>query len=87
MADLASQLDTTRHRLTVVTTTMSAQEDVEAALANSAVYLEAFGHIVIGFLGRPLAFAARCRIPNEVRSYRAALARALSIGCVSLLSA
>jgi hypothetical protein len=62
LADLASQLDTTRHRLTVVTTTMSAQEDVEAALANSAVYLEAFGHIVIGF-SRPTA--SLCRpVPN-----------------------
>jgi alkylation response protein AidB-like acyl-CoA dehydrogenase len=50
LADLASQLDTVWHRLTVVTATMFASEDLEAALANSAVYLEAFGHIVISWM-------------------------------------
>ncbi len=49
-ADLAAQLDTSWQRLVEVTMSMFASGDVEAAMANSAVYLEAFGHIVIAWM-------------------------------------
>ncbi len=49
-ADLAAQLDASWQRLVEVTTSMFASGDVEAALANSAIYLEAFGHIVIAWM-------------------------------------
>lgn len=48
-ADLATQLDRAWQRLVDVTASMFAAGDVEAALANSAVYLEAFGHLVIAW--------------------------------------
>jgi alkylation response protein AidB-like acyl-CoA dehydrogenase len=48
--ELAAQLDTTWQRLVDVTTAMFGSGDVEAALANSAVYLEAFGHIVVAWI-------------------------------------
>ena len=49
-SDLAAQLDTSWQRLVEVTMSMFASGDVEAAMANSAVYLEAFGHIVIAWM-------------------------------------
>ncbi len=49
-ADLAAQLDASWQRLVGVTMSMFASGDVEAAMANSAVYLEAFGHIVIAWM-------------------------------------
>jgi alkylation response protein AidB-like acyl-CoA dehydrogenase len=49
-ADLAAQLDTSWQRLVEVTMSMFASGDVEAAMANSAIYLEAFGHIVIAWM-------------------------------------
>ena len=45
-AELAAQLDASWQRLVAVTPAMFGSGDVEAALANSAIYLEAFGHIV-----------------------------------------
>ena len=50
LAELATQLDRSWQRLLAVTASMFASGDVEAALANSAVYLEAFGHIVIAWI-------------------------------------
>lgn len=47
---LAAQLDAAWQRLVTVTAGMFASGDVEAAMANSAVYLEAFGHIVIAWI-------------------------------------
>ena len=49
-AGLAAQLDATFQRLAGVTTAMFGSGDIDAALANSAVYLEAFGHIVIAWM-------------------------------------
>ncbi len=46
----AAQLDTAWQRLVRVTAAMFASGDIEAAMANSAVYLEAFGHIVIAWI-------------------------------------
>ncbi|MDP7723184.1 acyl-CoA dehydrogenase [Mycobacterium sp. TY814] len=48
-AAMAKQLDEAWQRLVTVTTSMFAAGDVDAALANSAVYLEAFGHLVIAW--------------------------------------
>ena len=50
LAELAGQLDGAWRRLVDVTTGMFASGDVEAALANSVVYLEAMGHLVIGWM-------------------------------------
>ncbi|KUI32826.1 acyl-CoA dehydrogenase [Mycobacterium sp. IS-1496] len=49
-AELAARLDAQWQRLVAVTTAMFASGDVEAAMANSVVYLEAFGHIVIAWM-------------------------------------
>lgn len=49
-AELAAQLDTAWHRLVAVTGAMFASGDVEAAMANSVIYLEAFGHIVVAWI-------------------------------------
>ncbi|WP_205875619.1 acyl-CoA dehydrogenase [Mycobacterium camsae] len=48
-AAMAKQLDESWQRLVSVTASMFAAGDVDAALANSAVYLEAFGHLVIAW--------------------------------------
>ncbi len=48
--DLAAQLDSAWQRLVGVTTAMFGSGDIEAALANSVIYLEAFGHIVIAWM-------------------------------------
>jgi len=49
-AALAEQLDSSWKKLVAVTMSMFASGDVEAAMANSAIYLEAFGHIVIAWM-------------------------------------
>ena len=49
-AELAGQLDAAWQRIVAVTTAMFESGDVEAALANSVVYLEAFGHIVVAWI-------------------------------------
>ncbi len=49
-AELAAQLDSTWQRLVGVTTGMFASGDVDAAMANSVTYLEAFGHIVVAWI-------------------------------------
>ena len=48
--DFAAQLDASWRRLVEVTMSMFASGDVEAAMASSAIYLEAFGHIVIAWM-------------------------------------
>jgi butyryl-CoA dehydrogenase len=50
LSDLAVRLDGSWQRLVAVTASMFASGDVEAALANSVAYLEAFGHIVIAWI-------------------------------------
>jgi alkylation response protein AidB-like acyl-CoA dehydrogenase len=57
-ARLAAELAAVSRRLVSVTTTMFASGDVEAALANSAVYLEAFGHIAIAWMWLEQVLAA-----------------------------
>jgi alkylation response protein AidB-like acyl-CoA dehydrogenase len=50
VAELAAQLESAWRRLVTVTLGMFASGDIEAAMANSAIYLEAFGHIVVGWM-------------------------------------
>ncbi|MCZ8382575.1 acyl-CoA dehydrogenase [Mycobacterium sp. CPCC 205372] len=49
-AELAAALNGMWRRLVEVTSAMFASGDVEAAMANSVVYLEAFGHLVIAWM-------------------------------------
>jgi acetyl-CoA dehydrogenase-like protein/acyl-CoA dehydrogenase-like protein len=49
-AELAAQLGSVWQRLVDVTTAMFGSGDIEAAMANSVIYLEAFGHIVIAWM-------------------------------------
>jgi alkylation response protein AidB-like acyl-CoA dehydrogenase len=49
-ADLAALLTSSWQRLVEVTGAMFAGGDAEAALANSAIYLEAFGHVVMAWI-------------------------------------
>ncbi|MDG5482501.1 acyl-CoA dehydrogenase [Mycolicibacterium gadium] len=49
-AELAPRLSETWQRLVEVTTAMFASGDIDAALANSVAYLEAFGHIVVAWI-------------------------------------
>ncbi len=55
---LADQLDAAWQRLAAVTAGMFAAGDIEAAMANSAVYLEAFGHIVVAWIWLQQVLAA-----------------------------
>jgi alkylation response protein AidB-like acyl-CoA dehydrogenase len=47
---LAAQLKASWQRLVAVTATMLGSGDIASAMANSAIYLEAFGHIVIAWI-------------------------------------
>ncbi len=49
-AELAGALDASWQRLVAVTTGMFGSGDIPAVMANSHVYLEAFGHIVVAWL-------------------------------------
>ncbi|WP_028478437.1 acyl-CoA dehydrogenase [Nocardia sp. CNY236] len=49
-AELGDQLALTWQRLVEVTGGLFSSGDIEAALANSSVYLEAFGHIVLAWI-------------------------------------
>jgi alkylation response protein AidB-like acyl-CoA dehydrogenase len=49
-ADHAIRLDAAWQRLVAVTREVLASSDIEAAMANSVVYLEAFGHIVVAWI-------------------------------------
>ncbi len=49
-AELAGLLDAAVRRLVAVTAAMFSSGDVEAALANSVAYLEAFGHIAVAWM-------------------------------------
>jgi hypothetical protein len=60
-ATLAAQLDDSWQRLVAVTTGMFGAGDIEAALANSAIYLEAFGHIVVAWIWLEQLLAANGR--------------------------
>jgi alkylation response protein AidB-like acyl-CoA dehydrogenase len=47
---LAAQLDSAWRRLLEVTATLLSSDQPDAALANSALYLESFGHIVVAWI-------------------------------------
>ncbi|MDT5105719.1 MAG: hypothetical protein QOI25_3232 [Mycobacterium sp.] len=49
-AELATTLRASWERLVAVTSGMFGSGDIEAALANSVVYLEAFGHVVVAWM-------------------------------------
>ncbi|MGV9614261.1 acyl-CoA dehydrogenase [Nocardia xishanensis] len=49
-AEFAARLDASWHRLVTVTMGMFAAGDPAAAMANSSIYLEAFGHIVLAWI-------------------------------------
>ena len=71
-AGYATELDTVWHRLIAVTTEMFASGDVEAAMANSALFLEAFGHIVIAWIWLDQLCAAEGKIGDFYDGKRAA---------------
>ncbi|WP_029111749.1 acyl-CoA dehydrogenase [Mycobacterium sp. URHB0044] len=50
VAELAARLRTSWERLVAVTSGMFGSGDVEAALANSVIYLEAFGHVMVAWM-------------------------------------
>jgi hypothetical protein len=50
LSELAGQLDSAWRHLIRVTATLSSSGGARAALANSVIYLEAMGHIVIGWM-------------------------------------
>jgi alkylation response protein AidB-like acyl-CoA dehydrogenase len=60
-AQLATQLGAAWRRLVDVTGAMFGSGDVEAALANSVAYLEAFGHIVVAWIWLEQLLAANGR--------------------------
>jgi alkylation response protein AidB-like acyl-CoA dehydrogenase len=49
-AEFAGELDTYWQRMVAVTAAMFASGDIDAAMANSVAYLEAFGHIVVAWI-------------------------------------
>jgi alkylation response protein AidB-like acyl-CoA dehydrogenase len=49
-AELAAQLQSAWQRIVDVTAAMFGSGDIEAAMANSVIYLEAFGHIVVAWM-------------------------------------
>lgn len=50
VAEMGERLAASVQRLAAVTATMFGSGDVEAALANSVAYLEAFGHVVVAWI-------------------------------------
>ena len=60
-AEFAGQLGATWQRLVDVTAAMFESGDIDAALANSVVYLEAFGHIVVAWIWLEQLIAANGR--------------------------
>ncbi|MCZ2823468.1 MULTISPECIES: acyl-CoA dehydrogenase [unclassified Modestobacter] len=60
-ADLGEQLDDLVQQLGAVTATLWGQGDPQVALANASVYLEAAGHLVVGWLWLEQALAAEGR--------------------------
>jgi alkylation response protein AidB-like acyl-CoA dehydrogenase len=49
-AELATELDASWQRLVAVTMAMFGSGDIDAAMANSVTYLEAFGHVVVAWM-------------------------------------
>jgi len=63
-AELAASLATKFQRLVDVTTGMFSSGDIVAALANSVVYLETFGHIVVAWIWLEQLVACKDRTGN-----------------------
>ncbi|SDY54083.1 butyryl-CoA dehydrogenase [Modestobacter sp. DSM 44400] len=63
-ADLAATLDATAARLVEVTTTLWGADDPQVTLANASVYLEATGHLVVGWLWLEQALVAEGHTGN-----------------------
>jgi alkylation response protein AidB-like acyl-CoA dehydrogenase len=61
-ATQAAELDASWQRLVAVTAGMFGCGDIDAALANSVVYLEAFGHIVVAWMWLQQAVVAHGRV-------------------------
>jgi alkylation response protein AidB-like acyl-CoA dehydrogenase len=61
ITEQAAQLDAAWRRIVDVTTAMFGSGDIEAAMANSVIYLEAFGHIVVAWMWLQQAVAAHGR--------------------------
>jgi alkylation response protein AidB-like acyl-CoA dehydrogenase len=57
-SELAAQLESGWQRLVAVTTAMFGSGDIEAAMANSVIYLETFGHIVVAWIWLEQVLAA-----------------------------
>ena len=57
-AEQANQLDTAWQRLIAVTSDILGAVDIEAAMANSVVYLDTFGHIVVAWIWLQQVIAA-----------------------------
>ncbi|MGE2691916.1 acyl-CoA dehydrogenase [Mycolicibacterium pulveris] len=72
LAEQAAVLDATWQRLVAVTATMFGSGDIEAAMANSVVYLEAFGHIVVAWMWLEQLIAAHGRDGDFYDGKRAA---------------
>ncbi|CAM3372164.1 acyl-CoA dehydrogenase [Mycobacterium intermedium] len=60
-AEHAAQLNAAWQRLVSVTAAMFGSGDIDAALANSVLYLEAFGHIVVAWIWLQQVLAAQGR--------------------------
>lgn len=72
LAEQAAALDATWQRLAAVTAAMFGSGDVEAAMANSVIYLEAFGHIVVAWIWLEQLIAAHGRDGDFYDGKRAA---------------
>ena len=73
-AELADALDAAVDRVLEVTGALWATGDVELALANSTVYLEALGHVVVAWLWLEQLLAAADREGDFYEGKRAAAA-------------
>ncbi|WP_406229513.1 acyl-CoA dehydrogenase [Nocardia sp. NBC_01009] len=70
--EFGGQLDAAWQRLLTVTGWMFGSGDIAAAMANSSVYLEAFGHIVVAWIWLEQALAAHGRAGDFYEGKRAA---------------
>ena len=59
LISVAAQLESAWQRLVGVTTAMFGSGDIEAAMANSVIYLETFGHIVVAWMWLEQVLAAQ----------------------------
>ena len=72
LAPLGAALQAALDRVVATTTRLWAQGDVDVALANASVYLEAVGHVVVAWLWLEQALAAEGRTGDFYEGKRAA---------------